>query len=638
MSKKQSLTLIWVTITLLFGLHFMRVFLASVIWYLGAAVTPEMLAFFALGVFALATLLPLVRRVFGARNTLFITAGGVFLIRFVLQIADSGQLHLFLSIIGVVLWSWFLPFWHHTPRNRPNGTPITITLLAFPLAFLIDTLSRTFLWSYDLAWRQGLGPLLAVFLLSGAGSYLLWLEWQTDLGTEKSEEPSFGRIWPLLGVGPFLYLALSLFYNPAAVSAATGLMDVPAHLFVNGLMVLGLFRVLYGLIWPIKYRWVVAILCGGGLTLAVALLTAKVGPSWLWFVVGSVTLWGAFGVLLTGTARRIPLKLGLWRSGISMFLALVVMLVIIFLVAQFEMVWMAVAGAVILGVAGIWAAVGLESTLKSDQLSAILRSGVLLGVGGLVLVGIWAVANQPDFQPTAHQTGQPLRVMTYNIHQGIDADLKMDLEAIVAAIQTEEPDILVLNEVNRTRAINGYTEVLSLISIETKMPFILGNNYADGQYGNALLTNLPVIEWDNTHFEHNTTETRGVLRVVIETAAGPVTLYGTHLDHIASPKDVRQEQAAEVLDLWNQNPRSIFLGDLNARPETPEIQQIYAAGFVDVVEATEQGEVFTFWTPDPEPGYRIDHIFVTPDLEFGAVRIPSTRASDHLPIVVEIYP
>jgi endonuclease/exonuclease/phosphatase family metal-dependent hydrolase len=638
MSKTRIPTLVLVTLIILFGLQFIRVFLASVIWYLGASLAPEMLAVFAMGIFALALLLPIMRRILGERRTLIFTIGGVVIVRLALQIADSGQLHLITASLGVILWSWFIPFWHQSARNRIDEKTLPISLWAFPLAFLIDTSSRSLLWSYDLAWRQGFWPLAIVILLSGLGGYLLWREIRAGTEFDQNDEPALSRSLPFLGLGAFLYLALSLFHNPAALAAATGWTDVKAYLVTNLFIVLGVLRLVWGAYWPSKQRWLMAILCGAGLTISLALIVAQVAFGWLWFLIGTLTLWGVMGIILTGTARRAPFKPGLWRSGLVMFLALLIMLVIIFLVAQFEMMVMTVVAGVILLLTGVWAAVGSKAALERNAFYGVLGVSGALGVIVMVSVGIWAFANRQDFPVVPHQAGQPLRVMTYNIHQGIDADLKMDLEAIVAAIQAEQPDILVLNEVNRARATNGYTEVLSLISVKTGLPFIFGNNYADGQYGNALLTKLPILAWDNSHFQNNTTETRGVLRVELDTAGGPLTFYATHLDHIASPKDVRFEQIDEILALWNHNPRSILLGDLNATSETPEIQQINTAGFVDMLKVTNQEDVFTFWDPVPVPGYQIDHIFVSPDLEFGEAWVPQTRASDHLPIVVEIYP
>ncbi|MEN8242351.1 MAG: endonuclease/exonuclease/phosphatase family protein, partial [Chloroflexota bacterium] len=632
MTKNKIPTLILVTITILFGLHFIRVFLAGVIWYLGASLAPEMLALFALGIFALALVLPILIRLLGEKGTLIFTIGGVILVRLILQIVDSGQLHLITATFGVILWSWFVPFWHQSIRNRADVQTMPISLWAFPLAFLIDTSSRSLLWSYDFVWRQDFWSLLTLIFLVVLGMYLLWAEIRKEIDIGQNDEPILSHSLPFLGFGVFLYLALSLFHNPSAWIAATGWKDINAHLVTNLFVVLGVLRLVWGAYWPSKQRWLMVILCGIGLTISLALLILQVAPGWLWLGIGTLTMWGVMGAILTGTARRSPLKPGLWRNGLAMFLALMIVLTIIFLVAQFEMMIMTIVAGAILLLTGVWAAVGNEAALKRDSFHRTLRSSITLGVIVMVCVGIWAFANRQDFSVMPHQTNQPLRIMTYNIHQGIDADLKMDLEAIVAAIQSEQPDILILNEVNRSRATNGYTEVLSLISVRTGMPYILGNNYADGQYGNALLTKLPVLEWENFHFQNNTNETRGVLRVVLDTSGGAITLYATHLDHIASPEDVRFEQVGEVLALWSQNSRSILLGDLNATPDTPEIQQIYAAGFIDVLQATNQADAFTFWEP-ATPGYRIDYIFVTPDLEFGDAWVPQTRASDHLPIV-----
>jgi phosphotransferase system glucose/maltose/N-acetylglucosamine-specific IIC component len=203
---------------------------------------------------------------------------------------------------------------------------------------------------------------------------------------------------------------------------------------------------------------------------------AGIGPGWLWFALGTLTLWGSIGVMLMGTARRAPLKPGLWRSSLGMFLALLILLVTIFLVAQFEMVWMTVAAGVIGLITGVWAAVGDTFTLETAAFGRLMRVGGVVGVVLIVIAGFWTWNNYQIFPEEQHHAGQPIRVMTYNIHQGVDADMKMDLEAIVAAILAEQPDILVLNEVNRNRATNGYTEVLSLISEKTGMPYIFGNN------------------------------------------------------------------------------------------------------------------------------------------------------------------
>ena len=310
MSKTRIPTLVLVTLIILFGLQFIRVFLASVIWYLGASLAPEMLAVFAMGIFALALLLPIMRRILGERRTLIFTIGGVVIVRLALQIADSGQLHLITASLGVILWSWFIPFWHQSARNRIDEKTLPISLWAFPLAFLIDTSSRSLLWSYDLAWRQGFWPLAIVILLSGLGGYLLWREIRTGTEFDQNDEPALSRSLPFLGLGAFLYLALSLFHNPAALAAATGWTDVKAYLVTNLFIVLGVLRLVWGAYWPSKQRWLMAILCGAGLTISLALIVAQVAFGWLWFLIGTLTLWGVMGIILAGVEGCSPCRAG----------------------------------------------------------------------------------------------------------------------------------------------------------------------------------------------------------------------------------------------------------------------------------------------------------------------------------------
>lgn len=637
MNRSRIRSVLLTTLTLLFGLHTFRVFLPTVIWYLGQYLSAQQLALYALATFALALLAPLVRRLLGERGLLALTTGGLALVRLGIQFVAAPVADLALATAGLALLGWFLPLWHQSLRNRPTEGDIPVLAVAFPLAFLLDTGSRTLLLSYDLAWRHGLWAALVVVGLALLALVLLWRELTDRAIGEAAEEPSPGRVWPFLGLGPWLYLTLAVTHNPSALAASTGWGDVPAHLAVNGFTTLG--AVVCALVagWPARRRRLWALLDGGLLTGALALLVAGLGPGWLWLGLASLTSWAALGWVLAGTARTEPLRPGLGRSGIATFLALLILLVIVFLVAEYDLLWMTVAAGVILLLAATWAT---RVEVGRDRAALRARCALVGAVAVIVLlaVGLWALLDPSPQIVERVPVGRPLRVMTYNIHQGIDADMRMDLEAIAAAIAAENPDVIVLNEVNRARATNGFVDTLPLISRRLGMPYVFGANYADGQYGNAMLSRYPILEWDNTHYIHNTTEIRGLLRVVVETRDGPITFYATHLDHISGPDNARAEQVAEALALWGGTPRSVLLGDLNAEPDKPELSAIYQAGFVDVLAATGQDDVFTFWDPVPTPGRRIDFIFVTPDLSLGRAWVVQTRASDHLPVLAEVGP
>jgi endonuclease/exonuclease/phosphatase family metal-dependent hydrolase len=388
-------------------------------------------------------------------------------------------------------------------------------------------------------------------------------------------------------------------------------------------------------------RWLFALINGFVLVASLALIYLNIGRAWslawITYTVAAITLWAALGFILSGIASKAGSKAGSWRITLANFLALLVMLVILFMVMQFKMDWISIVAGTILALTSVWAVgFGRQDARFTNPFPSKLVS--IPAALGLLIVLLWTILVQPVSAVSVGSPGTALRVMTYNIHQGINADLMVDLESIADAIASENPDVVALNEVNRARATNGFLDVLPYLSRRLGMPYIFGANYQDGQYGNAILSRYPIIEWENTHYINNTTEIRGALRAVIQTPAGEVIFFSTHLDHISGENDARLEQVTELLALWGGAERTVILGDLNAVPDTPEISALYAAGFVDVLLAARQGDVFTFWDPIPTPGRRIDYIFLSPDMLIGNVWVPRTRASDHLPVVAEIFP
>jgi endonuclease/exonuclease/phosphatase family metal-dependent hydrolase len=80
-----------------------------------------------------------------------------------------------------------------------------------------------------------------------------------------------------------------------------------------------------------------------------------------------------------------------------------------------------------------------------------------------------------------------LRVMTYNIHVGIGMDKKLDLTRIAAVINSQKPDLVGLQEVDRgvtrTQQIDEIAELAKLTRMNYDFAFNL--RYQGGQYGVA---------------------------------------------------------------------------------------------------------------------------------------------------------
>jgi endonuclease/exonuclease/phosphatase family metal-dependent hydrolase len=507
--------------------------------------------------------------------------------------------------------------------------------IAFPLAFLLDTASRTWLLSYDLAWRSGSDATLTTIALVGLTLLVLWHILREGDIEDTMEEPSLSFVLPIVGLGPWLYVAMSFTLNPATLAASTGWGDEQAHLVANGLAVLGAVAAVWVTGWSALQRWYLALFGSILLVIALAMLIADLGPGWLWMGLAGLNSWAALGGILTGTARITPLRPGLWRSGLVTFLALALMLVIVILVAEYDVLWMTPVAGGILAMAALWAT-RVDTRRDGDALRSNIAFVGAVAAAALLTVGAWALSALPPRIVENPPSEQPLRVMTYNIHQGINADFNMDLEGIADVIAGENLDVVILNEVNRARVSNGFVDTLPLISRRLRMDYVFGANYQDGQYGNAVLSHYPILTWENTQYKHNTTEIRGVLRAVVQTFGEPITFFATHLDHLDSPDHARTEQVFEALATWDGGSRAVLLGDLNAEPNAPELGRIYDAGFVDALEAAGQGDAFTSW--GGKPYRRIDYIFFTPDLSVGRAWVVPSRASDHLPVLAEIEP
>ena len=93
------------------GMQLMRVFIPSLAWYLRAQVQISTLNLipYAFGTFLLGFLAAALRRLVGARNALWIAAGGVAVVRLAEQLSASPALDFGLSIAGMGLFLLFLP-------------------------------------------------------------------------------------------------------------------------------------------------------------------------------------------------------------------------------------------------------------------------------------------------------------------------------------------------------------------------------------------------------------------------------------------------------------------------------------------------------------------------------------------------
>ena len=244
---------------------------------------------------------------------------------------------------------------------------------------------------------------------------------------------------------------------------------------------------------------------------------------------------------------------------------------------------------------------------------------------------------------TGTKSRAPVRItfLTYNIYHGEDAEGGSNLDAVAVIINSLEPDLVALQEVdNKTRRAKGL-DLTAELSRRTGMKGIFGKamDYDDGGYGEAVLSRHPVLKIKNNPLPHTEkAEPRAALEVHIKLPGGmKMAFVGTHLDHQRDQGN-RMMQANRIAELYeNYKLPMILAGDLNAIPGSVPINLLLRQ-WSDVSPDDPQP---TF--PSVKPARKIDYIMYKPKSRWKVVElrvIDEKVASDHCPVlaVLELLP
>lgn len=234
-----------------------------------------------------------------------------------------------------------------------------------------------------------------------------------------------------------------------------------------------------------------------------------------------------------------------------------------------------------------------------------------------------------------------LRVLTYNIHHGEGTDGRFDLPRLAKVITDAQPDLVALQEVdNKTRRAGGVDQAAKLGELTgLHARFGKAMDYDGGQYGEAILSRLPIVATVNHPLPHDAgREPRAALAVQVQLPESEQRIWfvGTHLDHLrdnssrlAQAKEIRRlfapADAAEALP-------NILAGDLNAEPQTAEIKHLTE---VWQVATDHDGNNATY--PAEDPKVRIDYVMAWPADGWRVVScevLDEKVASDHRPLLV----
>ncbi len=242
----------------------------------------------------------------------------------------------------------------------------------------------------------------------------------------------------------------------------------------------------------------------------------------------------------------------------------------------------------------------------------------------------------PTTQPTAPGDtltpcpgGTRLTAMTFNIHFGKTPAGEPGLDRIAQEIRVWDPDVVVLNEVDRDRGRSDGVDQARVLGRMTGLTAAYGPNrrYGGGTSGNAVLSALPVVRSDNQRLPFvEGTIPRGLLRVTVELDGRPVDVFATHFEN-TSPT-ARRQQAREVGRTVSRSPRPFVLGgDLNASPEGVALEVLAGFGVADAWDAVGTDDGLT--APAAAPRRRIDYLLSDERLQPLRSEVLLSRISDH---------
>lgn len=626
--------LLFPALTALFGLQSLRALFPLLLFVLRERFgwNTLLIGLFALALFLTAFLAAIGWHRLGPDRITVITAGGLGLARLGLQLWNGDPVgELFLATVATTLFLLFLPTYLGRTRMLPGGT-VTFAF-ALLLAFLLDTALLGAATTYAWSWQPDFSLLILVLLLVT----LQWvaLRWLPSSGAELGDLPWRSAIgW--VGIGPALFLQLVFFTNSAALATLSHWRLSAAYGWLLIAHVLGIAA--SALLWrrgAAPRPWILLA------TLALFIFTLFGAPQALWaailFLGGQIGFAVLFFLLLASLDVQ-PALPGLRHITTADGVGMIFFSIFTFLYyAGYDIALplsnqvLPPLAAALLGITALAIAQPRPAAAQARRTPAF--QALLLSLLLLLLPLYSLVATRRPLAGGGN--GLPVRIMTYNLHNGFDITGYLGLEELAAVISAQNPDIVAMQEVSRGWLINGSADTLSWLSNRLDLPYVFYSTTGP-LWGLGILSRLPVLATDSARLPPpGLLLQRGYLRARYDLGdSTTLDVINTHFHHVSGESDIRVIQSNALLDLWQGAPRTVFLGDFNAIPTDPEMRLLADAGLRDAVflGGLEPG----YTNPAGAPYQQLDYLWLAPDLDARDVVIVNTTASDHFPVVATI--
>jgi len=629
----------------------LRILIPTIVYVYGDAMGAStiQLGLYAAIVFLTSFLFASLSRLIGIKIMLILTISGIGFIRLLEQIFSSPFADLCLSTLGTAIFVLFIPSYLAYIWNTKNSTNSNNDdykngeyIIGILLGFALDTALLGAFKAYDINWHTDIISFFIVLILTIAQFYLLF-NWIKLIGLFKKEkkilrkEPNLLFSIPIIGLSAFLFLQVLFFQNIGFKTVITGLSQpVVLTLMTLGNIIAVLISVL--ILKNLSKRLLLLLLVIEAILLILISLIINISGfiAPIIFLIGQVISINLITIILTGLEYKITSN-GLWRTTISYGFGMMLFVAMIFgYYAGYDIklpINNQIVAPISTGILFLCTLISIFKLQKERKIHLINISTITIASILIISVLINIIGwKRPKY---AAGNGYPVRVMTYNLHQGFDTRGYLGMEALAKTIETGNADIVALQEVSRGWFINGSVDMLIWLSQRLNMPYISGP-VGDKLFGNAILSKYPVLEYKNELLPKGDVPLqRGFLWVKFDLGNNEeLFIIATHLHHVDEDNHVRIPQIKTIVDYWGNHDETVILGDMNAKPHWSEIQIYYNSGLLDTFNEAGTGNGYTYSSDNPEK--RIDYIWISPDLIATDFLIPESTASDHLGVAVTI--
>lgn len=254
--------------------------------------------------------------------------------------------------------------------------------------------------------------------------------------------------------------------------------------------------------------------------------------------------------------------------------------------------------------------------------------------------------NTPAQASRGLETGQQLRLLSYNIQTGIatrrfhhylthswkhvlpHSERIENLNRIARMIHNY--DVVGLQEVDGGSLRSGFINQTEYLAVRANFPYWYDQTNRNlgkiAQHSIGLLSRFPTAEITE-HKLPGFIPGRGALTVEFKTSDSPLILV---ILHLALSQRARKRQLRFVGELLRDYEHAIVMGDMNCQPDSNEM--VWLMENSQLVEPVSTLNTFPSWRPFKN----IDHILVSPALEIEEVKVLNYPLSDHLPISMTV--